>query len=166
MYAKLQLDRDMTTFDEIESTWEGLPDGPARQKVNALRGLYVRMDRYIRRKEFVTYYGISSKTLQRAIHKFNDSGLAGIVESPPGRPGRKRKIDQFDFHNRILPAAQRAVRAEGDRPTMRDLFRSAQSFGIFPGSYSTFRRCLGMVNKNYERAQKELTIEEWLLGNT
>ena len=165
MSAKLELLKQLTSPRAIQEAWLFRAEGRTKYKLMVLANLYCEEDPRLSRKEFVEGYGISIRTLQRWIHEFNILGVAGILQSAPRLPGRKRKVDQFDFRNRILPAAEGAVQAEGDQATMRDLFRSAQSLGIFPGSYSTFRRCLGMVNKNYQRPRQALSIEEWLLGN-
>jgi hypothetical protein len=52
-------------------------------------------------------------------------------------------VDWDDFHKRILPEAERAVRKAGEAITLKTLFKAARLLGVFPWSSSTFRRCLG-----------------------
>jgi hypothetical protein len=155
MQAKLQIDTRMTTFDEIEGIWEGLPEGILRCKVNALRCLYFKMDRYMSRKEFVSNHGISTRTLNRCIHLFNSWGLPGILLSSADLRGRKSKVNSNEFHNLILPKAQRAVEESGNQMTAKALFQSAKSLGIFPASYSTFLRCIGTRSDIYQRREHQ-----------
>jgi hypothetical protein len=151
MYTKLEINRHMTTFEEIEGIWEALPDGHRRNKVNALRCLWFQMDQGIGRKEFAAIHRISTRTLNRCIHLFNNWGLSGILHSPSGHPGPKRKVDLNEFHNRILPEAERAVQAAGNQVTEKAVFQSAQSLGIFNASYSTFLRYLETRRSIYQK---------------
>ena len=163
MFAKLQLNKPWPSDEELCQALIRSPEGLVKRKVMCITCLCAKKGKLMRRNEFVRYGGISTRTLQRWIHEFNAKGLDGILQSHPEPRGRKRSVDRTFFHDQVLPEAERAVRDAGELLTVRALFRSAQSLGLFSGSHSTFRRYLGGKDSNYHRARTELTLEEWLM---
>jgi hypothetical protein len=156
MYTKLELNPLMTNLEELENIWMTLPDGHLRNKVDVLRSLWFKMDNDISRKEFAAIHSISIRTLNRCIHLFNNWGLSGILVSPIGPPGPKRKVDRNEFYNYILPQAEAAIQCAGNPLTARTLFQAAQSLGIFNASYSTFLRCLENRRCIYQKPRRRI----------
>ena len=151
MRKRIELNRKWTTPDKIEGAWASLPPGPEKDKVNALRCLYVNMDstlNCVSRKDFAEAHDISTRTLLRWIREFNKGGLAGYVRVIPPRRGRKRKIEKEDFRDRILTQALQAVEAAGIPATPKSLFSTAQLLGEFRYSYATFVRYLRLQRFN------------------
>lgn len=164
MRAKLQLNRKMVRFDDFHETGQHLAEGtPLMKKLNIILFLYCRCDRGISRKEFAAMHGISPRTLNRWINKFNLWGLPGLLESSRKRPGPKPKVTRKEFNEHILPEAEQLTEAATEAVTVKALFRSAQKLGLFPWSYSTFRRRIGALPRKYRKPRIEPSFEEMML---
>lgn len=152
----------MATLNEFCETSQALPLGSyAFKKLNIILFLRSGADKGVRRGEFALSYGVSPRTLNRWINRFNTWGIPGLFNSKRKRPGRKRKVSAKDFADVILPGLQRRPDTAGQGNSIKALFTCARDQGLFNASYSTFRRQLLVATAGkYRRRCIEPTFAE------
>jgi transposase len=148
MFPRLKINRTWSVED-LEGAWKDLPEGPQKRKVNAIRCAFLTIDQHMTRREFAAIYHVSARTVQRWIHIFNTWGLEGLLKSRSSAYGQGYRADWDQFHKRVLPEAERALLEEGGTPTIKKLWRMSKDRNQFTGSYSTFRRYLGIKRNVY-----------------
>ncbi len=157
MRQKLQIDRKASSPEEFQN---------ARQlpfyKRGVLEGLFLNLDAGLSRRAYAAENNISTRTLQRWIHQFNNGGLMAALEPVQHGPGRKRKVGLQEFRERILPAVRLSLRESGRLDTIKNLFQAAQSLGLMDVSYATFRRRLRQTGSQYQRRKIVPTFDEWM----
>lgn len=160
MRQKLQIDRKVARWEDFQAARRSFVFWPQPKKLDVLEKLFLLEDAGFSRTTFAAMNGISRRTVQRWVGDFNNNGLMATLESAMHRPGRKRKVGLIDFRERILPAAQLALR-EADRPdTIKNLFQAAKNLGLVDLSYATFRRRLRQTSSDYKRRKVVPTIDE------
>lgn len=157
MRQKLQIQRKASSLEDFQNA-RRLPF----YKRGVLEGLFLNLDVGLSRRAYAAENNISTRTLQRWIHQFNNGGLMAALEPVQPGAGRKRKVGLQEFRERILPAVQHALRQTGRPETINNLHQAAQNLGLVDLSYATFRRRLRLTNSYHKRPKIQPTFDEWM----
>jgi len=94
---RIEPEGDNCTKNELEAAMEATPSKTAYVRLQVIRSLLLG----ISRENVVAQFCVSDRRVRDWIHRFNESGIDGLIEVKTGR-GRKRKISVVNLGEKFI----------------------------------------------------------------